>query len=171
MNSPASTVGGRPASRTEPTVVQVVPSGDSAPATVSPVRVSRSQRGELVLTATAGRDLSGSGSSRRLVSEVTRTVMLPSPVSGRCAKAKLSTTTSPPGPSVGAHSDPGPFRPHGPCMPGSRANRIVAPAPATAATTQPRTVRNFVNSARSTWPKAFIWPAPGARRETRPHRG
>jgi hypothetical protein len=49
-NNPASTVDGRPASFALPTVVHVVPSTDSAPVTVSPRRVSRSQRGASALT-------------------------------------------------------------------------------------------------------------------------
>ena len=132
-NSPASTVVGRPARCAVPTVVQWIPSVDSAPVTASPTRVSRSQRGDcrrggtgstgdvvrvVVLhpyAVTAGdhdRDVRRAGSGARLddepglgprhhararrrsrpsrpvaavgispVSDVTRTVMLPSPAS------------------------------------------------------------------------------------------
>src|SRR5690242_7090546 len=45
-NGPACTVTGRPTSRTVPARVQCVPSVESYPVSVSPARVSCSQRGE-----------------------------------------------------------------------------------------------------------------------------
>src|ERR1700722_11930422 len=52
-NSPMFTVAGRPARWAVPMGVQVVPLLDSKPVIVSPVRVSRSQRGDELVTAPA----------------------------------------------------------------------------------------------------------------------
>jgi len=78
----------------------------------------------------------------RPVREVTRTVMLPSPASVRCTKENWSVTASPPGPVSGARHPV-----HWPML--SSANPVGSAAATRMVMTQPRTVRNFVHSARS----------------------
>jgi hypothetical protein len=77
--------------------------------------------------------------------EVTRTVMLPFPASGRCAKKNVSVTAPPPGPVGGTCPGPGvPLLPSGPI---SDAPPVSSAAPIIAMT-HPRTVLNFVHSDR-----------------------
>src|SRR5579875_3334402 len=87
------------------------------------------------------------------VSELIRVVIVPSPASGWCTNVKLSLTASPPGPVRTC----GLLIVHLPLMHDSawlpfavrNASSTTSSAAATAAITQPRTVRNFVHSARS----------------------
>src|SRR5688500_19440671 len=80
------------------------------------------------------------------VIDATGAVTLPSPVSGRCTNVNESVTSSPPGPTGSSHSEPGPRCPHEPLMPGASPSPTIATAATAVATTQPRTVRNFVHS-------------------------
>ncbi len=103
----------------------------------------------LAHAAIPGRLASGPSKSEP-VSDATRTVTLPFPVSGWCTKVNRSFTSSPVGPIVGVQAEFGPYFPQDPDMPGARPNTRISPAAATSPRTQPRTVRNFVHSACST---------------------
>src|SRR6478752_3597678 len=96
-----------------------------------------------VLPATGSAPSGASKSGILPVSELTRAVMLPSPVSSCWTKTKRSTTASPFGPtttqSVAA--------PHGVGPPSTvKPSRTVSTAASNRPITQPRTVRNFVHS-------------------------